>query len=269
VTTTLRIAVAGIGGRMGRQVASAVLADQSLQLAGGTARPGSPVVGQDVGQVAGGSARGIAVDADVAGVVRGADVFVDFTTPAATRHNLDVCREIGRPIVIGTTGLDAADLAHLRETANSIPVFFAANMSVGVNLVVEILPQIARALAAEYDIEVVEAHHRHKKDAPSGTALRLAEVIAEALDVSLSDVSVQGRSGLSPRQAGDIGMHSVRAGGIVGEHTVLFASEGEQIEIKHRAYSRQTFVLGALRAARFVVGQPPGLYSMRELLAAG
>ncbi|HUE76054.1 MAG TPA: 4-hydroxy-tetrahydrodipicolinate reductase [Chloroflexota bacterium] len=269
MTTPLGIAVAGIGGRMGRQVATAVLADPAFQLTGGTARPESPVVGLDVGQIAGGSASGVLVDADLAAVLRGADVLVDFTTPAVTRYNLDVCREVGRPIVVGTTGLAASDLAHLRETANSIPVFFAANMSVGVNLVVEILPQIARALAAEYDIEIVESHHRHKKDAPSGTALRLAEVIAEALDVSLSDVSVQGRSGLAPRQAGDIGMHSVRAGGIVGEHTVLFASEGEQIEIKHRAYSRQTFVLGALRAARFVVGQPPGLYSMRELLAAG
>lgn len=263
----VRIAIAGVGGRMGRQVATAVAGDPSLRLVGGTARPGSPLVGRDLGQIAGQAPLGISASAAIVDVVRACDVVVDFTTPESTRQHLDACREVGRAIVVGTTGLPSDEFGYLREVASVIPVFFAANMSLGVNLLVEILPRIAQALADGYDVEIVEAHHRGKKDAPSGTALRLAEAIADALGKDLAADSVHGRSGIAPRRPGEIALHAVRAGGIVGEHTVLFASEGEQVEIKHRAYSRQTFALGALRAARFLAGKPAGLYSMRDLLS--
>ena len=267
MTSPIRVAVAGIGGRMGRQVAGAVLADPATSLVGGTVRPGSPLEGRDVGQIAGGAAVGVVASPNIADTVGNADILIDFTTPAATLEHARAARAAGKPVVVGTTGLSPDDQAELRELATATPIFFAANMSLGVNLLVQILPQIARALAADYDVEIVEAHHRHKKDAPSGTALRLAEAVAGALERDLRQVAVHGREGLAPRKATDIGIHAVRAGGIVGEHSVIFASEGEQIEVRHRAYSRQTFAQGAIRAAKFLVGRPPGLYSMNDLLA--
>ncbi|MBI2941259.1 MAG: 4-hydroxy-tetrahydrodipicolinate reductase [Chloroflexi bacterium] len=261
----IRLAVHGASGRMGREVVAAALADPEVRLVGAIARPGSAAVGQDAGTLAGRPAAGLLVSDNLAAVVGETDVVVDFTAPEASLGAVACARVAGKAVVVGTTGLSAAQIAELREAGSSIPVFVAPNMSVGVNLLLRVLPLVARALAG-YDVEVVEAHHRHKKDAPSGTALKLAEVIAGALGTTLGERATYGRHGLAPRQPGEIGLHAVRAGGIVGEHTVRFVNDGEEVSIGHRAFSRQTFALGALRAAKYFANRPPGYYTFDDLL---
>jgi len=193
-------------------------------------------------------------------------VLVDFTTPEATLEGARAAAELGKAAVIGTTGLSEAHLAELRSLAERAPILYGRNMSVGVNTVLAILPTLVRALEG-YDVEITEAHHRHKRDAPSGTALAIAEAISEALGRRLDELAVYGRAGIRPRRADEIGIHALRGGGNAGEHTILFADEGEQIQLVHRAYSRRTFALGALRAARWVGGRPPGFYGMPDVLA--
>ena len=258
--------VNGAAGRMGRQVIAAASASPSFQVAAALVRPGSPSIGIDAGTLAGVNALGVAATADVAAALAAGDVAVDFSTPEIAVAFTREAAAIGKPVVVATTGLSADQLAALRVCAEHAPVLFAPNLSLGINVLAEILPVVVRALGADYDIEIIEAHHRHKKDSPSGTAIRIAEAIASALDRPWSDLERHGRWGMAPRQTGEIGMHSVRAGGIVGEHRVLFVSDGEEIEINHRAFSRQTFALGALRAAQFLSEKPTGYYSMQDVI---
>jgi 4-hydroxy-tetrahydrodipicolinate reductase len=251
-----RLVVAGAAGRMAREIVAAAAADPAVEVVGGTVRPGS-----------GRAVDGLTVSESVVEVLREADVLVDFTTPTATLLNARAAAELGKAAVIGTTGLSEEQVAELRSLAAQAPILYGRNMSVGVNTVLSVLPALVRALDG-YDVEVTEAHHRHKKDAPSGTALAIAEVIAEAMGRRLDELAVYGREGIQPRQAGEIGIHALRGGGNAGEHTVLFADEGEQIQLVHRAYSRRTFALGALRAARWLSGQAPGFYGMPDVLGA-
>ncbi len=262
----LRIAIHGAAGRMGRQVALAALDSSDVEIVGAVSRSGSSAIGRDLGEVAGGRHIGIAVTDSLENAVKSADVLIDFSNAAAITAAWPALVKSKTPTVSGTTGLSAEQMSAMKKAAESIPVFHAPNMSLGVNLLYRLLGQAARALPDGYDIEIVETHHRHKKDAPSGTAVRMGEIIAEATGGNLRDRVVYGRQGLAPRKPGDIGIHAVRAGGVVGEHRILFVSEGEQIEFVHRAFSRQTFAAGALTAARFLVGKSAGLYGMEQLL---
>ncbi|ATJ81158.1 4-hydroxy-tetrahydrodipicolinate reductase [Halomonas beimenensis] len=263
-----RIAIVGVAGRMGRTLINAVQQDPDASLGAGIVEPGSSLAGADLGELAGQGRLGVKAADSLAAVVDDFDVLIDFTAPEVTLANLAFCAEHGKRIVIGTTGLDDAQQATLDGYRDRVPMVFAPNMSVGVNLTLKLLETAARALGDEgYDIEVIEAHHRHKVDAPSGTALKMGEVVAEALDRNLKDHGVFERVGqCGPRTAEEIGFATVRAGDIVGEHTVMFATEGERIEITHKASSRMTFAKGAVRAARWVAERPAGRYDMQDVI---
>ena len=262
----LRVAVAGAGGRMGRMLVEAVLAADDLILAGALEVPGSPAVGSDAAAFAG-QASGVAVTSDIEAGLHGAQVLIDFTRPEGTIAHLQACARLGVRAVVGTTGFDAGQRAQIGALAQRVGVVLAPNMSVGVNVVFKLVEQAARALSRGYDIEIVEAHHRHKVDAPSGTALRMGEVVARALGRDLSACAVMARQGVTGERApSTIGFSSVRAGDIVGEHTVLFAGTGERIEITHRSTSRQGYAQGSLEAARFVATRGSGLYGMEDVL---
>ncbi|WP_447745851.1 4-hydroxy-tetrahydrodipicolinate reductase [Pseudomonas nicosulfuronedens] len=263
-----RIAVMGAAGRMGKTLIEAV--QQTGGSAGLTAavdRPDSTLVGADAGELAGLGRIGVPLSGDLAKVVDEFDVLIDFTHPTVTLKNLEVCRKAGKAMVIGTTGFSVAEKELLSQAAKDIPIVFAANYSVGVNLCLKLLDTAARVLGDDVDIEILEAHHRHKVDAPSGTALRMGEVVANALGRDLEKVAVYGREGQTgarPREA--IGFATVRAGDVVGDHTVLFAADGERVEITHKASSRMTFARGAVRAAQWLEGQGNGLYDMQDVL---
>lgn len=263
----IRIAVAGAGGRMGRTLVQAVHETQGLVLAAATERDGSSLLGADAGELAGIGHLGVVVRPDLEPVLDAFDVLIDFTTPAATLHHLALCRGSGRRLVIGTTGLDVEQRVAVSAAGEEVAVVFAPNMSVGVNLCFKLLDIAARVLGDEVDIEVIEAHHRHKVDAPSGTALRMGEVVAAALGRDLAEVAVYGREGRTgPRERQTIGFETIRAGDVVGEHTVWFAADGERVEISHKASSRMTFARGAARAAAWVSGRAKGLYDMQDVL---
>ena len=249
----VRLIVAGCAGRMGREIVAAAAGDPDVQVVGGTRRPGSE------------APRGIDSVEDVADVLPNGDVVVDFTTPEATLGCARAAAAAGKAVVVGTTGLTGPQIDELRELSKRAPVLYSRNMSIGVNALLELLPLLAKALPG-YDVEITEAHHRHKKDAPSGTALALGEAVAGALGANLGEVANHGREGIEPRQPGEIGFHAIRAGGNAGEHWVLFADEGEQIQVVHRAYSRRTFAIGAIRAAKWLAGKPAGFYTMADLL---
>ena len=245
---------------MGRELCRAALETEGITLAGGTVEPGSPEVGADLGELCGAGRASVAATEnppDDAGVL------IEFTTPEATVGHLSH----GLPHVIGTTGLSEEQLASVDQAAKSVPIVLAPNMSVGVNLLREVVRDLAAKLEG-YDIEVVETHHRNKKDAPSGTALFLARAAAEGRDERLESVAVYGREGLSPREPGEIGVHALRGGAVVGEHRLVFYSEGEEVEVVHRALSRRTFADGALRAAKFAEKAGPGLYGMADVLSS-
>ncbi|ODV09498.1 MAG: 4-hydroxy-tetrahydrodipicolinate reductase [Rubrivivax sp. SCN 70-15] len=262
----LRVAIAGSSGRMGRMLIEAVLASADCRLAGALDLPGSASIGQDAGAFLGRS-TGVAITASLDEGLAGADVLIDFTRPEGTLAHLAACRARGVAAVIGTTGFTPAQKADLAAFARELPIVFAANMSVGVNVVLRLLDLAARSLSGGYDIEIIEAHHRHKVDAPSGTALAMGETIAKALGQELKDHAVFAREGhTGERKAGTIGFATVRGGDIVGDHTVLFAGTGERIEITHRSNSRANYAEGSLRAARFLVGRAPGLYGMDDVL---
>lgn len=266
----VRIAVVGVAGRMGRVLVRAVQERDGLTLAAAVARPGSPAVGTDAGTLAGLAPLGLSVTDSLAAVLEGVDVVVDFSTVEATLAHLDLCVRAGCPAVLGATGFTEPERARIREAATHVPVVHAPNYSVGVNLALELVAAAARVLGDDADVEIVEAHHRHKVDAPSGTALRLGEVAAEALGRDLAEVAVYGREGAEgPRDRATIGFSTIRGGDIVGEHTVLFAAEGERLEITHRASSRDTFARGAVRAAAWLAGRPPGLHGMEDVLGLG
>lgn len=262
----IKVVVAGVSGRMGKTLLEAVAGAADMRLHGALDRSGSPFLGRDAGELTG-SALGLAISDDVARALDGAHVFIDFTRPDATARHLALCRDRGVAMVIGTTGFDAQGKASIVDAARHIPLVFAPNMSVGVNLALRLLDMAARVLDDGFDIEIIEAHHRHKVDAPSGTALRMGEVVAAALGRDLKSCAVYGREGVTgEREATTIGFSTVRGGDIVGDHTVMFAGVGERLEITHKASSRMTFALGALRAARFLMGQPSGLFDMQDVL---
>jgi 4-hydroxy-tetrahydrodipicolinate reductase len=258
----------GAAGRMGKILVEAV--QQRAPLTGLTAaivRPGSTLIGVDAGELASLGRIGVPLSGRLDAVADEFDVLIDFTLPEVMLKNLEFCRKAGKSMVIGTTGLDAAQKQLLAEASKDIAIVFAANFSVGVNLSLKLLDMAARVLGDEADIEIIEAHHRHKIDAPSGTALRMGEVIASALDRDLQKVAVYGREGhTGVRERETIGFATVRGGDVVGDHTVLFACEGERLEITHKASSRMTFAKGAVRAALWLDGREPGLYDMQDVL---
>lgn len=270
MATPVRVVVAGAGGRMGQALVTAVLADAGLALAGALDIAGSPEVGRDPGERCG-RATGITVTTDIASALATADVLVDFTRPAGTLSHLAACARQRVAAVVGTTGLTDAENATLAHHARTIPIMFAANMSVGVNVLLSLVETAARSLGPDFDIEIVEMHHKHKVDAPSGTALRLGAAAAAGLGTRLADAAVYAREGVTgERKPGTIGFATLRGGDVVGEHTVLFAGIGERIEIGHRATSRQNFAAGALRAVHFVAARrarnETGLFDMRDVL---
>lgn len=262
-----RIAISGVSGRMGRALVEACQAGAGMRLGAALDRAGSTVLGVDAGELSGVGKLGVAVGGDLQALLKDFDVLVDFTRPEATLQYLDICRKAGKKLVIGTTGFDAAGKAAIAAAAKEIAIVFAPNMSVGVNLSFKLIDLAARVLGEDADIEIIEAHHRHKVDAPSGTALRMGEVAAAALGRDLKDCAVYGREGVTgERDRATIGFATVRGGDIVGDHTVLFASEGERIEITHKASSRMTFAKGALRAARWLADRKNGIYDMQDVL---
>ncbi|MDD3785874.1 MAG: 4-hydroxy-tetrahydrodipicolinate reductase [Hydrogenophaga sp.] len=263
---THRICIAGASGRMGRMLIDAVLASDDCVLSGALDAAGSPALGQDAGAFAG-KTTGVAITADLAAGLRGSQCLIDFTRPEGTMAHLAACVEHGVGLVIGTTGFSDEQKASIAEAARRVPIVMAPNMSVGVNVTLKLLQMAARALSTGYDIEIIEAHHRHKVDAPSGTALKMGEVIAEALGRDLKDCAVYAREGVTgERDPSSIGFATIRGGDIVGDHTVLFAGTGERIEISHKSSSRAGYAQGSLRAARFLAGQKTGLYDMLDVL---
>jgi len=261
------VAITGAAGRMGRTLIEAVHGAEGLEVAAAIERPGSSVIGADAGELAGIGTLGVAVGDDLAGATEAFDVLIDFTRPEVSLANLEICRRAGRRVVIGTTGFDEEQRSAIEAASADIGIVFAPNMSVGVNLCLKLLDMAARALGEGVDIEVIEAHHRHKVDAPSGTALRMGEVVANALGRDLKDCAVYGRQGhTGERDAKTIGFETIRAGDIVGEHTVMFADVGERVEITHKASSRMTFAKGAARAAAWLMDRPNGLFDMQDVL---
>lgn len=262
-----KIAVTGAGGRMGKAIIEAIQQAEGVELGAAVERPGSSLIGADAGEVAGVGTLGVTIVDDLKAVGGDFDVLIEFTIPEVTAQHLEVCRAAGKHIVIGTTGMTDEQKAAIAGAGGEIGVVFAPNMSVGVNLSLKLLEMAARVLGDEVDIEIIEAHHRHKIDAPSGTALRMGEVVADTLGRDLKECAVYGREGRTgERDRKTIGFETIRAGDIVGEHTVMFAGIGERIEITHKASSRMTFAKGAVRAAKWLTEQPPGEYDMQDVL---
>lgn len=262
----LKVVIAGVSGRMGHALLEGVFSDSSLQLHAALDRAESPMIGRDAGEQYG-KQTGVRISADVAAALQGADVLVDFTRPEPSLQYLQACQQAGVKLVIGTTGFSESEKALIDQAASKIGIVFAPNMSVGVTLLINLVEQAARVLREGYDIEVVEMHHRHKVDAPSGTALRLGEAAAKGIDRALKDCAVYAREGVTgEREAGTIGFATMRGGDVVGDHTVVLAGVGERVELTHKASSRATFAQGALRAAKFLADKPVGLFDMRDVL---
>jgi len=266
----LKIAVAGATGRMGRMLIEQTLAAADLQLVAALEPAGSPAIGQDAAAFLG-RPCGVAIAEDAPGALAGAQALIDFTRVSGTLAHLSMCQAASCALVIGTTGFSPDEMARLDEAAQSVPLLWAPNMSLGVSVLMNLLAQAAQQLGPAYDVEIVEAHHRHKVDAPSGTALQMGEVIARAQGQRLADVATYAREGhTGPREAGRIGFAVVRGGDIIGDHTAMFCGEGERIEISHKSSSRVHYAQGALAAARFLAqpGRKPGRYAMADVVAA-
>ena len=262
-----RIAVIGAAGRMGKTLIEAIQQAEGASLTAAIERPESSLIGADAGELAGLGKLGVAIVGDLNQVLDDFDVLIDFTHPTSTLVNLEVCRAAGKAMVIGTTGFSEDEKQLIARAAEQVPVVFAPNFSVGVNLTLKLLDMAARVMGDEADIEIIEAHHRHKVDAPSGTALRMGEVVAAALNRDLAKVAVYGREGQTgARERETIGFATVRAGDVVGDHTVLFAADGERVEITHKASSRMTFAKGAVRSVQWLEGKSAGLYDMQDVL---
>lgn len=267
MTEQLKIGVCGVGGRMGRAIVQAANASAGTVVAGALERPGAPIVGQDCGELAGIGSLGVTVGDDPAAFYDVIDTAIDFSVPEATVAAAATAAEAGVALVAGTTGLDAAQQQQMADAATRVPIVWAPNMSVGVNLLFALTQQVAATLDDAYDIEIVEMHHRNKVDAPSGTALGLGRAAAAGRGVALPDAQVLSREGhTGARERGTIGFATLRGGDVVGDHTVVFAGEGERVELTHRAASRQNFAEGAIRAALWARTQPPGLYGMFDVL---
>lgn len=281
----IRVVVSGAGGRMGKLLLQAVIEEDDMELAGAVERKDHPLLNGDVGELIGSAKCGILLKGDLVKIISSGDILVEFSTPKATLSHLPVAVKKNARIVIGTTGLNDKQKERIKESSSRIPIILSPNMSIGVNLLFKIAGEVARILGAEYDVEIVETHHRMKKDAPSGTALRLAEVIAEARrqntpinpppsrgrikkgEQDFKKLVVYGRHGITgERTEGEIGIHALRGGTVSGEHTVIFAGASERVELTHRAESRQVFIRGAIEAIRFIAGTSPGLYDMQDVL---
>ena len=263
----IRIAVTGAAGRMGKTNIEAIQQAEGVELGAAIVEPTSSLIGADAGEVAGVGKLGVKIVGDIADAVDDFDVLIDFTAPQATLQNLAFCAANNKKIVIGTTGLSDAERDELNSYGDKLAGVFASNMSVGVNLCFKLLSMAAKALGDDYDVEIVEAHHHHKVDSPSGTALSMGEAVADALGRDLKECAVYGREGqVGARPKKEIGFATIRAGDVVGDHTVLFATEGERVEITHKASSRMTFAKGAVRAARWVSDKGNGIYNMQDVL---
>jgi 4-hydroxy-tetrahydrodipicolinate reductase len=262
----LKVVIAGASGRMGQALLEGIFADDELRLHGAIDRADSPRIGHDAGEQFG-RVTDVKITADVASALAGADVLVDFTRPEASMEYLAICEKTGVKLVLGTTGFSVKQKQQIAATAQKLAVVFAPNMSVGVTLLINLVQAAAKVLSDGYDVEIIEAHHRHKVDAPSGTALRLGEAAASAMGRDLQTCAVYGREGVTgERDANTIGFATVRGGDVVGDHTVLFAGIGERVELTHKASSRATFALGALRAAKYLSGRQSGLFDMQDVL---
>jgi len=267
MVSPLKVVIAGCSGRMGHALLESVFADAELVLHGALDRAENPSLGHDAGEQFG-KLSGVKVTSDIEAALSGADVLVDFTRPEASMQYMDACQKANVGMIIGTTGFSAEQKAAIEAASKNIPIVFAPNMSVGVTLLINLVEQAARVLKDGYDIEVVEMHHRHKVDAPSGTALRLGEAAAHGIGQDLKDCAIYAREGVTgEREAGKIGFATLRGGDVVGDHTVMFAGIGERVEITHKASSRATFAIGALRAAKFLAGKRVGLYDMQDVLS--
>ena len=263
----IKLAVFGASGRMGRAILGCIAESEDFRLAGAVSESRDPLLGHDAGEFAGLGAWGVPLTDDRAQALHTAQAAIDFTLPAALEANLAACRESGKPVVIGTTGLGTRQRELLQQAAHEIPIVYGRNMSVGMNVFTHLVTRAARSLGDEFDVEITEAHHRHKVDAPSGTALALGEAVAGARGRRLDELAVRTRDGqVGPRVPGTIGFSVVRGGNIVGDHTVMFIAPDERVEFTHRAQDRRAFAMGALRAARWLAGRAPGLYSMADVL---
>jgi 4-hydroxy-tetrahydrodipicolinate reductase len=263
----VELVVAGAAGRMGGRIIALARDAADLRVVGAFERPGHPALGRDAGELAGAGHLGVPIAGDPVPLLVRGRVLVEFTAPEPSLEHVGLAAAHGVGAVVGTTGLQASQVEEIRRLAARVPILQSPNMSVGVNLAFRVLALMAKALGDDYDVEITEIHHRMKKDAPSGTAAKMAEVIAEALGRRIEDAGVYGRHGLvGERTSKEIGVHALRGGDVVGDHTVVFSTAGERLELTHRAHSRDTFAQGALRAARFVAAAPPGLYSMHDVL---
>jgi 4-hydroxy-tetrahydrodipicolinate reductase len=263
----IRMGVIGCGGRMGRMLIAEIAAAAGCELSGGTAAPGSATVGGDLGELAGIGRIGLVAGNAAGDLLRKSNVVIEFSVAAATASHATLAAELGKPMVIGTTGLSPAESASVHEAARRIPIVWAANTSLGINLLLGLVEQVAARLGPDWDVEIMEMHHRGKADAPSGTALALGRAVATGRGVSLDKVAQRGRDGITgARRDGDIGFASLRGGDAVGDHHVIFAGAGERLELSHRATNRAIYAKGAVRAARWVIDQKPGLYGMKEVL---
>jgi 4-hydroxy-tetrahydrodipicolinate reductase len=263
----IKVAVCGAAGRMGQRIITSIIEADGVQFAGALERPGHPQIGEDAGQLAGCGKTDVLISDNLNAVVAACDVLIDFTSPKVSLKNLEVCALNKKSIVIGSTGFTPEERALAAELAKDIPAVLAPNMSVGVNVCFKVLKDVAKTLGDDFDVEIVELHHNKKKDSPSGTAVRMGEVVAEALGRDYNKVANYHREGIcGERTQEEIGMQTVRGGDIVGEHTVYFIGMGERIEISHRAMSRDMFSRGSVRAAKWVIGKKPGLYDMQDVL---
>lgn len=265
----IKAVVTGAAGRMGSRIINVLSTSEGIRLGGAVERKGHSLLGQDACGPAGLPAGGVltVITDDLAAALKAGDVLIDFTFPEASLEHIRVGSDLGKPLVIGSTGFSKEQLEEISKYVQKVPCVLSPNMSIGVNLCFKILGEVAKTIGEDYDMEIVEAHHRMKKDAPSGTAMKMAQVIAQAVNRNLDEVGVYARKGMiGERSKKEIGIQTLRAGDIVGEHTVMFAGKGERIEITHRAHSRDTFAAGAIRAAKWVVGKKPGLYDMQDVL---
>ncbi|HXC89672.1 MAG TPA: 4-hydroxy-tetrahydrodipicolinate reductase [Stellaceae bacterium] len=262
-----KIGVVGCGGRMGRMLVTEIAATEGCTVAGGSEAPNSGYINQDIGELAGIGRIGIPIGEAVDKLIRISDVVLEFTSPAATVEHAALAAELGKAMVIGTTGLSPEQADVVRQAALSIPIVWAPNMSLGINVLLNLVEQVAHRLGTDWDIEIVEMHHRGKVDAPSGTALALGQAAAAGREVVLEEVEQRARDGITgPRRRGDIGFAALRGGDTTGDHHVIFAGAGERLELSHRATTRAIYAKGAVRAARWVVGRPAGLYGLKEVL---
>lgn len=262
-----RIAVCGAAGRMGKTILEVCSETDGVSIGAAIEHPESSLINADAGELAGLGKINVGITDDIAKVTNDFDVLIDFTIAQSVLNNIEQCRKAGKRMVIGTTGLSDEQLQILRDASEDIPIMFAPNMSIGVNLCLKLLEVASKTIGNDTDIEIIEAHHRHKQDAPSGTALRMGEVVADAIGRDLKECAVYGREGITgERDPQTIGFETIRAGDIVGEHTVMFVSNGERVEITHKATSRKTFASGAVRAAKWLMDKPNGLYDMQDVL---